>query len=84
VNLETKKLTATLQDNGKLVGQARIFDLLTSTRVMMGNGFADFKALQPGQTVLFNLTWATLFGPGRITDVDSQEKNDVSTNENNA
>lgn len=69
VNLETKKLTATLQDDGKPAGQPKIFDLLASTRVMIGNGFGDFKSLQPGQTVLFNLTWATLFGPGRITDV---------------
>lgn len=69
VNLESQKLTAALQEDGKPVGGAKTFDLLTSTRVMMGNGFADFKALQPGQTVLFNLTWVTLFGPGRITDL---------------
>lgn len=68
VNLETKKLTATLQADGKPVGQAKLFDLLTSTRVMTGDGFGDLKSLRPGQTVLFNLTWATLFGPGRITD----------------
>lgn len=69
VNLEMKKLSATLQDDGKPVGQAKTFDLLTSTRVMMGRSFAEVASLQPGQTVLFNLTWATLFGPGRITDV---------------
>ncbi len=65
VNLDKQKLTATLQEDGK----PKVFDLLSSTRVMMGTGFADLKALQPGQTVLFNLTWATLYGPGRITDV---------------
>ena len=69
VNLDTKKLTATLQADGRPAGPAKIFDLLTSTRVMAGDGFADLKGLQPGQTVLFNLTWATLFGPGRLTDV---------------
>jgi hypothetical protein len=69
VNLEKQKLSATLQENGNPVGQAKLFDLQTSTRVMLGNGFVDVKALQPGQTVLFNLTWATLFGPGRITDL---------------
>jgi hypothetical protein len=69
VNLETKKLTATPGVDGKPVGPAKTFDLLTSTRVMMGHGFADLQALRPGQTVLFNLTWATLFGPGRVTDV---------------
>lgn len=69
VNLEKQKLSATLQENGNPVGQAKLFDLQTSTRVMQGNGYVDVKALQPGQTVLFNLTWATLFGPGRITDL---------------
>ena len=47
----------------------KTFDLLASTRIFEGNAFADLKALQPGQSVLFNLTWATLYGPGRITDV---------------
>lgn len=67
VDLQSKKLTATLNESGKATGQPKIFDLLTSTRVMKGEGFADFKALQPGQSVLFNLSWATLYGPGRIT-----------------
>jgi len=69
VDFDAKKLTATLQENGQPNGQPKIFDLLTSTRVMQCNGFVDLKALQPGQTVLFNLTWATLYGPGRITDI---------------
>ena len=69
VDLTTKKLTATLQDNGKPSGQPKLFDLLSSTRVFKGHGIADLKALQPGQTILFNLTWVTLYGPGRITDV---------------
>lgn len=69
VDLTTKKLTATLQEGGKPVGAAKIFDLLPGTRVMQGRGFADLKALQSGQSVLFNLTWVTLYGPGRITDI---------------
>ncbi len=69
VDLATKKLTATLQDKGKPSGQPKIFDLLSSTRVFQGQGIADLNALQPGQTILFNLTWVTLYGPGRITDV---------------
>ncbi len=69
IDLDTKKLTATLHENGAATGQPKIFDLLTSTRVMKGDGTADLKALQAGQTVLFNLTWATLYGPGRITDI---------------
>ncbi len=69
VDLSTKKLTATLQDKGKPSGQPKLFDLLSSTRVFKGQGIADLKALQPGQMILFNLTWVTLYGPGRITDV---------------
>lgn len=71
VDLEAQKLTATLIENGKPVGdgKSKTFDLLRSTLVYKGNGFADLKALQPGQTVLFNLTWVTLYGPGRITDI---------------
>jgi hypothetical protein len=69
VDLNAKKLTATLQNKGQPSGQPKLFDLLTSTRVFGGKSIADLKATQPGQTVLFNLTWATLYGPGRITDV---------------
>ncbi len=71
VDLDTKKLTATLMENGKPVGdeKPKIFDLQSSTRVFQGDGFGDLKALQPGQMVLFNLTWVTLYGPGRITEV---------------
>ncbi|MCB1277958.1 hypothetical protein [Prosthecobacter sp.] len=71
VDLEAQKLTATLIENGKPVGdgKSKTFDLLGSTVVYKGSGFADLKALQPGQTVLFNLTWVTLYGPGRITDI---------------
>jgi len=68
-DLETKKLTATMQVNGQPIGQPKLFDLLASTRVFKGNTIADLKAIQPGQTVLFNLTRVTLYGPGRITDV---------------
>ena len=64
VDLTTMKLTASLLND-----KPKIFDLLSSTRVFKGNAFADLKALQPGQNVLFNLTWVTLYGPGRITDV---------------
>lgn len=71
IDLETKKLTATLFENGKAVGdgKAKIFDLFSSTRVFLGNSILDLKALQPGQTFLCNLTWVTLYGPGRITDM---------------
>ena len=69
VDLDAKKLIATLQENGQPNGQPKHFDLLTSTRVFKANAIVGLKAIQPGQTVLFNLTWVTLYGPGRITDV---------------
>ena len=69
VDLATNKLTVMLEQDGKPNGTPKTFDLVSSTRVLQGNGFADLKALQPGQSVLFNLTWVTLYGPGRITDI---------------
>jgi len=74
VDLTTKKLTATLMDKGKPSGQPKLFDLLGCTRVYQGQGIADLQALKPGQSVLFNLTWVTLYGPGRITDIWLDEK----------
>ncbi len=76
VDLDTMKLNAVLVENGKPAGdgKAKSFDLQTSTRVFQGNGFADLKALKAGQTVLFNLTWVTLYGPGRITELWIDDK----------
>ena len=64
-----KKLTARLHQEGKPVGEPKIFEITKATRVLQGQGFAGLEALKPGQDVLFNLTWATLYGPGRITAV---------------
>ena len=64
-----KKLTATLQEDGKSSGKPRIFDLTASTNVFQDNGFAAITDIKPGQLVQMNLTWATLFGAGRVTDI---------------
>ena len=69
VNLAEKKLTATLLREGTSTGEPQVFDLLGSTRVRSGTGFGDLAALQAGQSVQFNLTWATLYGPGRILEI---------------
>ena len=69
VDLEKMKLTATLQQDVKPSGGAKLFDLQTSTRVYLGKEIGNLKSLQPGQSVLFNLTWAGLYGPGRILDI---------------
>jgi hypothetical protein len=64
-----KKITATIQKDGKPFGEPKVFDLMASTTVFRGNGFGAVEDIQPGQLVQMNLTWATLFGPGRITDI---------------
>jgi hypothetical protein len=69
VDLEKRKLTVRLHRKGQAVGEPKVFDLQESTLVHQGRAFAELNALQPGQQVLFNLTWATLFGPGRLLDV---------------
>ncbi|QDU25516.1 hypothetical protein ETAA8_05850 [Anatilimnocola aggregata] len=69
VNLAENKLTATLQAKGAGVGKPKLFDLSTSTRVLSENGFGKLDALKAGQTVQFNLTWATLYGPGRVQEI---------------
>ncbi len=69
VNLAEKKITVTLQRDGAAVGKPKLFDLLSSTRVLTGNGFGTLESLEVGQTVQFNITWATLYGPGRILEI---------------
>lgn len=69
VDLETKKLTATLLEKGQPQDEPKLFDLLSSTRVFEGKGFGTLETLKPGQTAQFNFTWVTLYGPGRITDI---------------
>ncbi|MEA3209874.1 MAG: hypothetical protein QOE70_2931 [Chthoniobacter sp.] len=69
VSVAENKLTARLHQEGKPIGEPKIFEVSPSTRVFQGRGIAKLDAVQPGQDVLFNLTWATLYGPGRITDL---------------
>ncbi|MCR9115656.1 MAG: hypothetical protein NXI22_01750 [bacterium] len=69
VDLNEKKLTATLQHAGESIGDAKIFDLLDSTRVWQGNQIKSLADLTAGQTILFNITWATLYGPGRLVEI---------------
>lgn len=69
VDLSGRKLKATLLANDEPQGDALEFDLMDWTRVLRGDGFADLKDIAKGQTVLFNRTWVTLYGPGRITDI---------------
>ncbi len=69
VSVAEQKLTARLHQEGKPIGEPKIFEITNATRVRQGRGFTKLDAVQSGQDVLFNLTWATLYGPGRITDL---------------
>jgi hypothetical protein len=65
-----KKLTVTLQGkDGKPYGESKVFDLMDSTTVFKGNGFGTLADIESGQLLQMNVTWATLFGSGRVTDV---------------
>lgn len=46
-----------------------VFDVLPSTRVWKGNQIASLKDVAAGQVIQVNVTWATLYGPGRCTDI---------------
>lgn len=45
------------------------FDFDTATRVWKARGLVTTAELVPGLRVLINRTWATLHGPGRLTEV---------------
>jgi hypothetical protein len=74
VDLEKRKLFATLQQDEKPMGDTKQFDIIASTRVLHGNGFGTLETLAEGQLVQFNLTWVGLYGPGRIVDVWIDER----------
>ncbi|MEK0446846.1 MAG: hypothetical protein RLZZ399_2167 [Verrucomicrobiota bacterium] len=69
VDFAKRQITAVPHEKGMPCGAATVFDLLDSTRVWKGKGFESPEVLAPGQTVLFNLTWSTVFGPGRLLEV---------------
>jgi hypothetical protein len=79
VDLAALKLTVSLQQPAGSSGAqeggtapvqlTKTYDLQTRTRLFKGNTLAKLDDLQAGQNVLFNITWATLYGPGRITDL---------------
>jgi len=74
VDLVAKKLTATLvgpgqTGDGQPIGKPKTFDLMGGTRVHVGQGFGSLESIAAGQTVQFNITWATLHGPGRVLEI---------------
>ncbi|MFN3150154.1 hypothetical protein [Bremerella sp.] len=69
VDLQTMKLKLVSQAEGEEKPTAIELDLTPATRVYLGKQVATLQDIQPGQNVLFNLTWATLYGAGRCTDL---------------
>lgn len=79
---ETRKLTVSPSaraDSAQQAGPAKrspsqtplrtTFELQPCTRIFKGRSFVEASELKPGQTVAFNITWATLYGAGRITEI---------------
>lgn len=72
VDLEARKLTVVgvpLDGKGEPDAKPTTFDLTGATRIWKGRAIGGLGDLAAGQVVQVNLTWATLFGPGRLTDV---------------
>ena len=68
------KLTAVLMQNDQPVGKPQTFDLTDATRIWQADRVADVTDLAAGQKVQFNITWATLYGPGRILELWADEQ----------
>ena len=69
VDLKSMKLIAQLHRGEEPIGAPQTFDLQQSTSIWQGRSLVELDALKPGQRVLMNLTWVTLFGPGRLLEV---------------
>lgn len=71
VNLDKGSITVTglsLADH-KPDEKPTVFKVNSATRIWKGTGFVTTTNLAAGQTVLLNITVATLKGPGRCTDL---------------
>ncbi|QDU76759.1 hypothetical protein Pan97_38160 [Bremerella volcania] len=69
VDLKEMKLHLVSQAEGEEKPTTIELDLTPATRVYLGKQIATLQDIQPGQNVLFNLTWATLYGVGRCTNL---------------
>ncbi|HWB04467.1 MAG TPA: hypothetical protein VG796_15675 [Verrucomicrobiales bacterium] len=71
VDLKKNTLTVTglSLTNQKADEKPVVFKLNPATRIWKGRGFGTLTDLSPSQTLLFNITVATLKGPGRCTDI---------------
>ncbi len=71
VNLEKGAITVTGQSlaDHKTDEKPTIFKINSATRIWMDRGFGALSNLVLGQSLLLNITVATLKGPGRCTDI---------------
>ena len=71
VNLDKGFITVTglAPPDGKADAKPATFKVNAATRVWKGRGFGALADLAPGQSLLLNITVATLKGPGRCTDL---------------
>ena len=69
VDLKEKLLSVRLVGEDGGVGESQTFDLQSSTRVWNGRQVVGPEDLSEGQEVLMNITWATLYGPGRVLEI---------------
>ena len=69
VDLEAMEMEAILLKDGKESGKPKKYHLRSSSIVYKGKGFGTLKSIQPGQVVQMNLTWVTLYGPGRVFQI---------------
>ena len=69
VDLKEMQLYLVSQAAGEKEPTKIKLDLTSATRVYQGEKIGTLEDIEPGQTVLFNLTWATLYGIGRCTDL---------------
>ena len=71
VNLDKSTLTVTGQSLADKTSDEKptVFKFNAATRIWRGRGYGALSDLSPGQTLLINLTVATLKGPGSCTDI---------------
>ncbi|QDU99251.1 hypothetical protein [Lignipirellula cremea] len=71
VNLADHKLTVTgvSTAGGEPDEKPTRLDLLPGTRIWQGRQLGRLSDLAAGQVVQLNLTWATIYGPGRCLDI---------------
>ena len=71
--IDWEKMTITVTGVGPAKEQAdvkpTIFQIAPSTRIWKGRGFGDWSDLAEGQSLIINITVATLKGPGRCIDI---------------